>query len=446
MVQSWAELLSGLEAWIGARVQKAAVRETDEVQLELYRGDVGKQAITLAPGAGQLWMGPARGEAPPRPKGAQGLLRKELDRASLSAVEEEGGAVVLAFETRKGPRQLALERDPRDARLVILGPERKVLYVLGKVRGADGRDLRRGQTWTAPAGDHVAAPVEAASAPRKADVGLKALGRERKRVARLVKNLERDLARHGDPAALAQAGERLKLVLHEVKRGMKRVRSFDDEGAPVELELDPALDGAGNLERLFHRARRARQARERARPRLEEARDRLAGLDELRARIDEGDESARTELDIVLAARPDIGGGQRRRAATGPRLPYRAFRVEGDLVVKVGRSARDSDSTTFGHARGEDLWLHARDTTGAHVIVPSAKKREPPERALLDAALLAVWFSNRKGETWPVQITRRKHLTKPKGAPAGLVFVHDERVITVAPDEARLKRLLASEQ
>lgn len=46
--------------------------------------------------------------------------------------------------------------------------------------------------------------------------------------------------------------------------------------------------------------------------------------------------------------------------------------------IFVGRNARENDALTFGLARSEDLWLHARNVPGSHVVVRLEKGTEPP--------------------------------------------------------------------
>ena len=115
-------------------------------------------------------------------------------------------------------------------------------------------------------------------------------------------------------------------------------------------------------------------------------------------------------------------------------------------MIWLGRAARHNDALTFKHARGSDVWLHARDSPGSHVVLRLDKGREPGQEALLDAALLAAWHSKLRGENIiDVMWTYRKHVKKPPGAPAGLVSVAQSHTIAVRHDEARLARIYRTE-
>lgn len=103
----------------------------------------------------------------------------------------------------------------------------------------------------------------------------------------------------------------------------------------------------------------------------------------------------------------------------------------------VGRAARDNDNLTFKVAKPSDLWLHAADYSGSHVVVRNPTRKEIPHRTLIEAAQLAAYFSQaNKDPKVDVHYTQRKFLSKPKGAAPGLVRLLRFKSITVAPTEA----------
>jgi predicted ribosome quality control (RQC) complex YloA/Tae2 family protein len=104
--------------------------------------------------------------------------------------------------------------------------------------------------------------------------------------------------------------------------------------------------------------------------------------------------------------------------------------------VIIGRTARDNDRLTFREARPNDLWLHAGDYPGSHVIVRNSSRKEIPHRTIVEAAQLAAKFSQAsKDAKVNIHYTRRKFLSKPKGAAPGLVRMSSFRSITVEPAE-----------
>src|SRR5205807_3723950 len=104
--------------------------------------------------------------------------------------------------------------------------------------------------------------------------------------------------------------------------------------------------------------------------------------------------------------------------------------------ILVGRAARDNDNLTFKVAKPNDLWLHAADYPGSHVVVRNASRKEIPHRTLIEAAQLAAYFSQaNKDPKVTVHYTQRKALSKLKGAAPGLVRLLRVKSITVAPKE-----------
>ena len=108
----------------------------------------------------------------------------------------------------------------------------------------------------------------------------------------------------------------------------------------------------------------------------------------------------------------------------------------------MGRSARDNDTLTFRVARGRDIWLHARDAAGSHVVVPMERGADVSHETLLDAAHLAVHFSKARGErVADVHWTERKHIRRVPGGAPGLVTVAAGRTLRISVEDERLTAL-----
>ena len=133
-----------------------------------------------------------------------------------------------------------------------------------------------------------------------------------------------------------------------------------------------------------------------------------------------------------------------RAASDERRGPFRRFVSSDGLPIFVGRNARENDELTFGTAKSEDLWLHARGTPGSHVVVRLEKGAEIPPETLRDAATLALLYSDlKKSGKGDVIYTRRKWVKKTKGQAAGAVTVTQEKSLYVSLDRRRLADLKA---
>ncbi len=240
----------------------------------------------------------------------------------------------------------------------------------------------------------------------------------------------------GDEAALRGAADLLLARLRQVPAGAARavVEGFD--GAEVTLELDPTLSAQGNAEALYGRAARVARARERLPGLAREAERRAASLGELLRRARSGEVTAE-ELRAALPRREERGPGTEIKP-----LPYRVFRSSGGLEIRVGRGARFNDELTFHHAAPGDVWLHARHTAGAHVVLRWGKPGNPPHRDLEEAAVLAALHSRaRTSGVVPVDWTLRKHVRKPRGSPPGTVTPDRVKTVMARPDAALLEKL-----
>lgn len=114
-------------------------------------------------------------------------------------------------------------------------------------------------------------------------------------------------------------------------------------------------------------------------------------------------------------------------------MPYHEH-VFQNFRIWVGKNAAANDLLTFRHAHKNDVWLHARDVPGSHVVIKHQSGRTVPRPVIERAAALAAYHSKRKSETLcPVIVTSRKYVRKRKGDPPGTVLVDREEVILVTP-------------
>jgi predicted ribosome quality control (RQC) complex YloA/Tae2 family protein len=114
--------------------------------------------------------------------------------------------------------------------------------------------------------------------------------------------------------------------------------------------------------------------------------------------------------------------------------PYRTLVVDG-FEVLVGRGDEDNDHLTFVVAEPHDLWLHVGGgTPGSHVVVKNPEKGEIPRAVVERAAELAAWYSKARGAPKvEVHYCRARDVSKPRGAPAGLVSLARFDRVRVAP-------------
>ena len=114
--------------------------------------------------------------------------------------------------------------------------------------------------------------------------------------------------------------------------------------------------------------------------------------------------------------------------------PFRAFDIEG-FEVLVGRSDEDNDALTFDVAEPQDLWLHvAGGTAGSHAVVRNPENVDVPRSVIERAAAVAAWHSKARGASRvDVHVCRVADVSKPRGAPPGLVQLARWKSVRVRP-------------
>jgi len=275
-----------------------------------------------------------------------------------------------------------------------------------------------------------------------------------------------DLAKIAKADTLASQAQWLVGEAAKAKRGATKLVVTDwSSGEPVAMEvpLDPAKSAKEQVEAMFKRAKRLRLGGRIAEDRLAQAETQwltvATSLDAVRAAADviAIDEAAReakraAPRDVVLpqsAGSPDAGTRGTRGSASSKtrRVAFRTFVARSGRKLLVGKGAADNDELTLHVAKPHDLWLHAKDRTGAHVIVPLEKGQTCPAEDLVDAAHLAAHFSDARDEkAVDVQYTPKRFLRKPKGSAVGFVVVDREKVLPLRFDAALLAALLEREE
>jgi predicted ribosome quality control (RQC) complex YloA/Tae2 family protein len=389
-------------------------------------------------------------------------LRKELENARITAFEQlEPSILALTLLRSELTTRLqcdfargvfALERDGKilirsgsgaarpAARMQVTWPETLEALQLGGERlvvqqAAEGLDARRSA---------LARIVRAA---------------QKKLQKRLVA-LEGDIARAEEAGPLRAQANLLITQQHAVRRGQESVQLTDyslDPPALVAIALDPKRTLQEQIEGWFKTAKRYERGAQLASQRSAATSREIAQLEALLGRVSAAESDELTALADEARALGLAGVGRalsaeressgRKSPAQPERKPYRQFAGWKDRTILVGKNAQDNDALTREHARPQDLWLHVRGETGAHVVVPLQRNESCPEELLLDAAHLAAHFSDARGESAvDVSYTGKRYVRKPRGSAPAQVTLEREKVITLQLEAARLERLLSRER
>ena len=220
--------------------------------------------------------------------------------------------------------------------------------------------------------------------------------------------------------------------LAEPVSGEVEVPDLFDPGAPaVRIAVKPGLNLQENAAWYFSRAAKNREKVEATEARRKQL-DTL--LRSLRMKLDrlevaESDDELRRIVGKSQQARKGIGGSG---GNTGERQArFRTVPLSDGITLYVGKDARNNELLTFGHARPDDIWLHAQGSSGSHCVLKGAGMHNMSE--IRRAAEIAAWYSAAKHSGLvPVMYVLKKYVRKAKGAP-GSVHVEREKVVMVKP-------------
>jgi hypothetical protein len=287
------------------------------------------------------------------------------------------------------------------------------------------------ESWLQAAALFLEARLRGAAFERRRRAALDEARRALRRLQQLELNLAGDLASLEDEDLLRRRGEALLAFGRELVPGAASADLPDPRAAGARLlfTVDPRLSAPASAERLFDRARRMERARRQVALRLRETRSALAEARASESRVLD----ARDLADLA----PPAAAADEQPGAAGPRH----YLTTRGLSLLVGRGARENHHLTFRVARPEDLWLHAREAPGAHVILRDNEGRAGSED-LREAAEVAAFFSEaRAASQVDVHVTRRKHVRPARGGPGRVFVAHSDTLRVVPRDPAgRLRR------
>jgi predicted ribosome quality control (RQC) complex YloA/Tae2 family protein len=276
-------------------------------------------------------------------------------------------------------------------------------------------------------------------------------GTVRQQSARVEKKLSlqqqsQDDARQGQDIRIR--GEMLLAHLHLIERGQTRAllpNLYDPEAPPLEIELNPSLTPSQNAQQLFRRYEKARNTLKINKLQMDQTMEEQRYLSSIRTALDLAEtvdelNEIRAELEQAHYVKARDRG---RKAGSAPRekpqqksLPQVSKIGSADgFEILVGKNNRQNDYLTMHLANKEDLWLHAKDAPGSHVIIRSQPGRQIPDATLEQAAQLAAFYSDsRRSSKVPVDYTLRKNVWKPAKARPGFVLYENFRTLLVVPE------------
>ena len=240
-------------------------------------------------------------------------------------------------------------------------------------------------------------------------------------------------------------GELIMSSLYSIKAGDKKaiVTDYYTEGLPeISIPLDEALSPAANAQKYFKQYNKAKAASELVEGQIVENREEIDYLYTLLMAMENAsgeDEIAEMREEMIKAGyiRRHLRKGEKDRPAKLKESAPHEFTANDGTKIYVGKNNTQNDRLTFS-AEPNDIWLHAKDVPGSHVIIKMEGQPEemPADDTLLFAASLAAKYSRGKESSLvPVDYVKRRYVKKPNGAKPGNVIYTREYQVLVKPAE-----------
>ncbi len=253
-----------------------------------------------------------------------------------------------------------------------------------------------------------------------------------------------------------QLADLLMAHLSEWQIGMTKITLADfDSGEPIIISLNPEKNAVQNAQALYKQHQKLKRARIAVMPLLAKVNAEIRYLEQVEDSLlqvpaykSDADLKALEETQLELIAqgylRDTSGRSQSTQAAQAKSrrkekdtIDFRRYTAPQGLEILIGRNNSQNEQLTFRQSSDYDLWLHAQEIPGSHVLLRLDAGEVPTDETLQLAASLAAYYSRaRQSDQVPVVYTEPKNVYKPKGALPGMVIYKHEQVLWGQPQQA----------
>ncbi len=258
-----------------------------------------------------------------------------------------------------------------------------------------------------------------------------------------LKKQEKELLATDNAEEFRQKGELLTTFLHQVPNDQDQV-ILDNyyTNQPITIALDKALTPNQNAQRYFKRYQKLKEAVKYLTDLIEETKATILYLESVETVLNQAGLEEIAEIREELIQTGFIRRRQREKIQKRKK-PEQYLASDGKTIIYVGRNNLQNEELTFKMARKEELWFHAKDIPGSHVVISG--NLNPSDEVKTDAAELAAYFSQgRLSNLVPVDMIEVKKLNKPTGGKPGFVTYTGQKTLRVTPDPEKIASMKKS--
>ena len=269
---------------------------------------------------------------------------------------------------------------------------------------------------------------------------MQALKKQKGILRRKAKALQTDLERAEKAEDYRIQGELILANLHAITRGQQQVELqnyYSPELEKMSISLNPEQSPSENAQSYFKKYTKAKRGRSRIQQLISDLDADQETLQLYASKLESADtlealQGLRTEFVANGYLKAPQSRKQKQEAGEGP---FRRYTSTNGFQMYVGKNSQSNDLLLRQIAKPTDMWRHAKQIHGSHVIIRNPENRpDIPMPTLLQAAQLAAYYSKaHHASNVPVDYTWARYVVKRKGNVAGYVHYTREKTLYVEP-------------
>ena len=251
---------------------------------------------------------------------------------------------------------------------------------------------------------------------------------------------EKELLATENAEEFRQKGELLTTYLTLVPNNQDQVE-LDNyyTNEKIVIALDKSLTPSQNAQRYFKKYQKLKEAAKHLTGLIQETKDTITYLESVETALNHASiydiEDIREELVETGFVKRRTRDKRHKR-----KKPEQYLASDGKTIIMVGRNNLQNDELTFKMAKKGELWFHAKDIPGSHVLIKD--NLNPSDEVITDAAELAAYYSKaRLSNLVQVDMIEAKKLNKPTGGKPGFVTYTGQKTLRVTPTEEKINSL-----
>ena len=253
---------------------------------------------------------------------------------------------------------------------------------------------------------------------------LKYVDSQIKKFKKIEKNIKVDLKKNENFENYKNIGDILAANMHQIKYGMKKITVFDFyNNEEITINLDPLLSPNDNLNFYYNKYNKGKRTISALDSRFLDIQNEIKYFEEIKMFIEKendfiGIEEIENELNLSnngnkIKNKIKLNKPKKRELLS---FDYKGFQIF------VGRNNKENEEISFSKGQPNDIWMHAKDIPGSHVLI-LRNNQKVPDDVLLHAATLACDYSKaKKGDKVTVDYCERKFVKKIKNSKPGNVI------------------------